>query len=127
MDNKRLRWGDWVVCAVVLCLAGLAALPFLFHHTSGTLVCEIRQENQVVQTIRLTEGYHQTVTLTRDGVTNRIEIDGLSVRFAQSTCPDQVCVRAGTLTRAGQMAVCLPTRVTVRILGAETQVDAIAS
>ncbi|MBS5149549.1 MAG: NusG domain II-containing protein [Butyricicoccus pullicaecorum] len=126
MVNK-LRWGDWVICAAVLCLAGLAAIPFLFHHTSGALICEIRQENQVVQTIHLTEGYRQTVTLTGSGVTNVIEIDGLQVRFAQSSCPDQVCVRAGALTRAGQMAVCLPTRVTVRILGADTQVDAIAA
>lgn len=125
MGNK-LRFGDFVICAAVLCLAGLAAIPFLFH-TSGTLICEIRQENQVVQTIRLTEGHRETVTLTRDGVTNLIEIDGMQVRFAQSNCPDQVCVRTGVLTRAGQMAVCLPTRVTVRILGADTQVDAIAS
>lgn len=125
MDNK-LRWGDFAICAVVLCLAALAAVPFLFQ-SSGVLVCEIKQENRVVKTIPLTEGYRETVTLTRDGITNTIEIDGGQVRFAESNCHDQVCVRTGVLTRAGQMAVCLPTRVSVRLLGANTQVDAIAS
>lgn len=121
----KLRWGDFVICAAVLCLAGLATIPFLFQ-ASGTLICEIKQENRVVKTIRLKEGYQDNVTLTRGSITNVIEIDGMQVCFAQSNCPDQVCVRTGVLTRAGQMAVCLPTRVTVRILGADMQVDAIA-
>lgn len=124
MDNKWRR-GDFAICTVVLCLAILAAVPFFFL-SADALLCEIRQDNQVVHTIRLKEGYRDTITLERDGVTNVIEIEGERVRFAQSNCPDQVCVRTGTLTRAGQMAVCLPTRVTVRILGADTQVDAIA-
>ena len=125
MGNK-LRWGDFVICAVVLCLAGLAAVPFLFR-ASDSLICEIKQENRVVQTIHLTEGYRDRVTLTRDGITNVIEIDGMQVRFTASNCHDQVGVRTGVLTHAGQMAVCLPTRVSVRILGADMQVDAIAT
>lgn len=125
MDNK-LRLGDFVICAVVLCLAGLFTMPFLFR-SSDYLVCEIKQDNRVIETIRLTEGYRDTVTLTRDGITNVIEISGTEVRFARSSCHDQVCVRTGKLTRAGQMAVCLPTRVSVRILGTDMQVDAIAA
>ena len=60
-------------------------------------------------------------------MTNVIEISGKTVRFASSDCPDQVCVRTGTLTRAGQIAVCLPNRVVVRLVGAGQEVDAIAS
>lgn len=121
----RLRWGDLVICAAVLCLAGLAAVPFLFQ-PSGQLVCEIKQGDTVAKTVRLDPEYQETITLTSGDLTNVIEIDGESVRFAQSNCPDQVCVRTGTLTRAGQMAVCLPTRVVVRLIGADAQVDAIA-
>ncbi len=124
MDNKWRR-GDLVICAVVLCLAVLSAIPFFFQ-SADALICEIKQEGQVVKTIRLKAGYQDTITLERDGVTNVIEIEGEQVRFARSNCPDQVCVRTGTLTRAGQMAVCLPTRVTVRILGADAPIDAIA-
>lgn len=127
MGNRwGLRKGDFVICAVVLSFAILAAVPFLFQN-ADTLICEIKQDNKVVQTVHLTAGYRDTITLERNGVTNVIEIDGKQVRFAQSNCPDQVCVRTGTLTRAGQIAVCLPTRVTVRIFGADTGVDAIAT
>lgn len=123
--NLRPRWGDLAICAAVLCLAGLAAVPFL-SAPSGRLVCQIKQGDTVVQTVRLDADYRQTVTLTSGDLTNVIEIDGESVRFARSNCPDQVCVHTGTLTRAGQMAVCLPTRVVVRLIGADTEVDAVA-
>lgn len=121
----KLRWGDFVICAVVLALAGLITLPFLFQ-PSDSLTCEIKQGDTVVKTIRLADGYQDTITLTAGEITNVIEVDGKSVRFASSNCPDQVCVHTGTLTRAGQMAVCLPTRVVVRLIGEDTTVDAVA-
>ena len=117
----KLRWGDFVICAVVLVLAGLITLPFLFQ-PSDSLTCEIKQGDTVVKTIRLADGYQDTITLTAGDITNV----GKSVRFASSNCPDQVCVHTGTLTRAGQMAVCLPTRVVVRLIGEDTTVDAVA-
>ncbi len=39
------------------------------------------------------------------------------IEFLSSDCPDQVCVRTGRLTRAGETAVCLPARISVRLEG----------
>lgn len=126
MRKWGLRRGDWLIFAVVLALAAAAAVPFWTAQT-GALTCEIRQEDRVVRRVRLAEGYQDTITIVGERVTNVIEIDGRQVRFASSDCPDQVCVRTGTLTRAGQMAVCLPNRVVVRLTGAGQELDAIAS
>ena len=41
-----------------------------------------------------------------------------------STCPDQECVQTGQLTRAGESAICLPARVTLRLEGGGDSVDA---
>ena len=60
-------------------------------------------------------------------MTNVIQIEEDCVYFAESDCPDQVCVRSGKLTRAGQIAVCLPNRVIVRLVGAQSDIDAIAT
>ena len=126
MGNKLgLKWGDFLICVLVLVLAGAAAIPFLFA-PSGTLTCEIKQGDTVVRTIRLADGYRDTITLTSGKWTNVIEVDGKSVWFAQSNCPDKICVHTGRLTRAGQMAVCLPTRVVVRLIGQGAPVDAVA-
>lgn len=119
-----LRPGDFAIIAVVLLLAAAAALPFVFAPDDG-LVCEITQDGALVRRIALADGSRETVTLT-GAVTNVIEIEGKTVRFAHSDCPDQVCVHTGTLTRAGQIAVCLPNQVIVRLNGAEGEVDAVA-
>lgn len=120
-----LRWGDFVIVIAVLVGAVLVTLPFINGKTNR-LTCEIKQGDQVIRTIRLAEGYQDTVVLTRGQIENIIQIDGTKVYFSASTCPDQVCVRTGVLSRAGQMAVCLPGQVVVRLIGTETEVDAVA-
>lgn len=122
--RSRIKWGDGLIVALVLALAAAIAAPF-YLRPSGTLTCEIVQDGAVVRTVALTDGVDERVTI-EGAVTNVIEITSEGVRFAESDCPDQVCVRTGTLTRAGQSAVCLPNRVIVRLTGAEAPaVDAI--
>mgnify|MGYP001028459574 FL=1 len=124
LRSLRLKPGDFVIAALVLALAAAASLPFLPGRTEN-LYAEIYQDQALLKRVLLTDGLHDTITI--DGsVTNTIEIDGRSVRFSQSTCPDQVCVRTGTLTRSEQTAVCLPNRVIVRLTGGEPEIDAIA-
>ena len=119
-----VKWGDCVIIALVLALALAVALPF-YLRPSDTLTCEIVQDGGIIQTIALTDTVEETVTI-EGAVTNHIEITAGGVRFIVSTCPDQVCVRSGLLTRAGQSAVCLPNRVVVRLTGAEAPaVDAV--
>lgn len=123
--SLRLKPGDFVIAALVLVLAAVVALPFLTGGSGEALYAEIYQDEELVKRVLLTEGLHETVTI--DGsVRNVIEIEGQTVCFSESTCPDQVCVRTGTLTRAGQTAVCLPNRVIVRLRGGEPEVDAVA-
>lgn len=120
-----IKWGDCVIIALVLALALAVGLPF-YLRPSDHLTCEILQNGAVVRTIDLTDTVAETVTIEGETVTNIIEITPEGVCFAESDCPDQVCVRSGLLTRAGQSAVCLPNRVIVRLTGAEAPtVDAV--
>ena len=41
------------------------------------------------------------------------------IAFIKSDCPDQICVRAGFIGQAGQMAACLPNGLVLSLLGAE--------
>ena len=46
---------------------------------------------------------------------NVIEIGDNSVRVIEADCPDQLDVRQGTITKPGQVLVCLPNRLMVEI------------
>ena len=117
--------GDFVIILVVLLLALAVFLPFALA-PAKTLTCEITQDGKLVKRVQLGAGYQDTITI-EGAVTNVIEITENSVYFSHSDCPDQVCVRTGKLTRAGQIAVCLPNRVIVRLVGAQDEIDAIAT
>ncbi|HDQ46067.1 MAG TPA: NusG domain II-containing protein [bacterium] len=41
------------------------------------------------------------------------------VRIVSSPCPNKICVHMGAIHRAGEMVVCVPNRVVVRVTGTE--------
>jgi hypothetical protein len=53
-----------------------------------------------------------------------IEVLDNGVRMVSSSCPLKVCVHAGLIKRPGQMIVCVPNRIVVRITGT-SEVDAV--
>lgn len=123
-----LRWGDVVMMALVALLAGASALLF-WQGKTDHLICEISQDGELLYSIQMVEGYQKTIEIppiTTENITNVIQIDGESAYFSHANCPDQVCVHAGVLTRGGQIAVCLPNRVALRLVGEDNAFDAIA-
>ena len=50
-----------------------------------------------------------------------------TVRFAESDCPDGICVETGALRKVGESAACVPNRTVVTVVGGEPRdVDVIA-
>lgn len=116
-----LRKRDFLLAFVVLAAALLIFLALT--PKSGDLTAVVEQGGQVLYRIPLRE-VQSSYTIQVEGefpAVLLIDPDGVS--FQSATCPDQVCVRTGKLIRAGQAAACLPARLTLRLEGAERQVD----
>ena len=54
-----------------------------------------------------------------------IEVSKGRARFLSSPCAGQVCVHSGWLQATGDMAACLPNRISLQIAGARPRFDAI--
>ena len=121
---SRLKWGDFVIIGIVLLLAAALTAVLAAGTQGDRLYAEIWQDNQLVERVALTDDTDRTIDL--DGH-NVIVLSGKSARMESADCRDQVCVRTGTLTRAGQVAVCLPNRVVLKIVGETGEIDAIVS
>jgi hypothetical protein len=50
-----------------------------------------------------------------------LHIDNESVYVTNSTCPDKICEKTGEIHRAGQVIVCVPNKVLIRIEGTTIQ------
>ncbi len=123
MERRLIRPADLVL---VLAAAALAAGLLLWQNSQspGSCVAVIEKNGAEVQRIdlgRITEpeeinlgGAYRVVLLAEPG----------QISFLSSDCPDQTCVRSGRLTKAGQAAVCLPARVSVRLEGGSPGADA---
>ena len=73
-------------------------------------------------TVRVNGTQVLRVPLDRDGVypigeTNTITVSDGEVRMTHADCPDQICVKTGSISRSGQSIVCAPYRVVVTVTG----------
>ena len=113
--RNRLKFGDFIIIGVVLVMAGTLAAALTFHSSGDKLYAEVWQ---------LTDATDRTIKL--DG--NTIVLSGKTAKMADADCRDQVCVCTGTLTHAGQAAVCLPHRVVLKLVGVnDSSIDAVVS
>ena len=106
---------------VILALLILAAVLFLAlsRSTPGTVAIVTYGDRELYRqdlaalnaetalTFEGEDGHFVTVVFAPDGA-----------RVTEANCPDQVCVRTGRLTHAGDTAICLPARISLTLTGA---------
>lgn len=103
--------GDLLLVSIflILSISGL----FLRPAVKGGSKVSISVNNQVVQALSLMTD--STVTVNGNLGPVIIRISSGSVRVEASECPHQYCIREGRIHRDGEMLVCLPNRVVVRV------------
>ena len=119
--NIKPLLGDWLVI-----FTGLVAVVFMFQQFWSTELAsklKIRQGNQIIGTYDL----NQTRELRIHGVMgdSHISIAQGKVRFKQSPCNNQYCVHQGWLSRAGQVAICIPNQISLQLIGTKSSYDSL--
>lgn len=109
--------GDFVVFLTILILAAVSFFLVSVKPSGGKLTAVVTQNGFELYRIGL------------DEVTDRIELEiggtyqellaaeNGRIRFEKANCPDQICVNTGWISRPGQVAVCVPAGVIVKITG----------
>ncbi len=110
---KRIaRPADLIAVALLLAAAGILAL--VFWHAEG-VTAEIVCGRETVETIDLS-GVKTPYDITlENGVT--VTVSPGAICFSHSDFPNQLCVRTGELTKAGQSAACIPNQTLIRVKG----------
>lgn len=122
--RDKLKLGDFIIIGAVLVMAAALLAVLALQNTGSSLYAEVWQDEKLVERVKLTDTTDRTIDLGG----NTIVLQGKTAKMASADCKDQVCVRTGTLTHAGQAAVCLPHRVVLKLVGENSSgIDAMAS
>lgn len=125
---KTLKPGDLIIIVLLVLLSFLPVVIFSMNSVSTE-----QANNSVVISA---DGVHlhemdlvddgETETyeyVSEDGHRNVIVREGTEVKMIDASCPDQLCVRQGTITDAGETIVCLPHRLIVEVTSDNPDVD----
>ncbi len=113
---------DWLLLVAVI-----GSLPVLYTQfwtrDEVARYLQVQQGNQPANLIALTRD--QELELDGPLGTSNVEIHEGRARFTHSPCPGKNCIQAGWLEAAGELAACLPNRISIQLLGMHPRFDAI--
>ena len=120
MKKKRL-FADLLLLLFLLFLS--LTLFFLFRSNEEINYVEIRKGD--VSTV-VSLNRDQVLTLEgKNGISLTVRIENSEIFVESATCKDKVCVSRGRLKNSGDIAVCLPAEISIRVFG-ESGVDVYA-
>ncbi|MBY0345292.1 MAG: NusG domain II-containing protein [Neisseriaceae bacterium] len=114
--------GDVLLVILALGLSGLLASRYWLN--AAAAVVEIRHQGVLVATLNLQHN-QEKIIWGKLGET-RIEVLAGKVRIKSDPSPRQYCVKQGWLSKQGQVALCLPSQMSVTIVGEKSKIDSMS-
>ncbi len=116
LRNQTLRHADMILFLAIAALAAIAFSVLCFFHTEGEYA-SVYVDGREVGRYPLSE--NREVTVPADGGYNVIVIRDGKADVTDADCPDGTCVHSRAVSGVGETIVCLPHKLTVRIVGKE--------
>ena len=114
MNWLRCHRNDLLLAAVLLLLGGaLALFLWLTRQTGGIVTVQV--DGEVLFELLLHEDTQ--IVLGEGGHTNTLVIADGKAQVVEASCPDQICVRQGSIQYAGESIVCLPHKLVITVQG----------
>lgn len=118
---KTVLLGDWLT--LILAMIGIVLLfQTQWTHSAATKV-QISVADKVYGTYSL--NLRRDIKVQGKIGETVIQIGQGKARFLHAPCHNQYCVHQGWLTRAGQVAICLPNQVVLALLGEQKPYDSL--
>lgn len=123
-----MKRNDLIIIIGILAIAGLIYGFNKYKVNSmdkSDLYIEIYVNAKLYERVPVGEE-HEFIIETEKGI-NVIKTHNNGVEMVEASCPDQVCVQTGLITKPGSTIVCLPNEVYIEIVGdTEDGLDAIS-
>lgn len=116
MKEKLLKKTDIYIAAAIL-IIGIIAL-FILRSGEG-IIAIVEYNGKEVKTIDLAKVDEEYTFIVEGDIEVEITVAPGKIGFTKSSCPDKLCIRFGMLDKRGDIASCVPARVSIRITGSD--------
>lgn len=113
--KKTAKRYDLILIALLLLLSALSVVALLIFRADGRSV-RVEADGKTVAVYSLSADGEYPL----NGGTNVLVIENGEAFIKEADCPDKTCVRTGRLKHVGESAVCLPNRVSVTVIGEDS-------
>lgn len=105
---------ELLLMAVILLIAAAGFFINYLTHRHPAAAAEVSVDGQTTAVYDLSRDLETTIQ-GYDGGTNHLVIQDGVLWIDEATCPDKVCIHQGKISMNGELVVCLPNRVIVKI------------
>lgn len=117
------KW-DLIIITVLLCLSFIPELIFgiMMSKKYNETYAEITLDGQPYKKVFLSahRGENKINIKTAYGY-NIIEIKDSSISIIDADCPDKICIKSGSISKPGELLVCLPHKLMIEIKSNDTE------
>lgn len=122
-----MRKNDLILILILLLAAGGWYAFHELHKDTGNTVL-VKVEGEVYGRYPLEQDQELDIQGKDGGVNHMVIKDGM-VSITEADCPDELCVKEGTINQVGESIICIPHQVVIEITkesSEEKEVDVIA-
>ena len=121
--SKYFKKADVILLVIILALSVLGFVVLRKNSSSSSKI-EITVAGEIVKSVPLSAS--GTYNIESDYGYNIICVESGQVWVEDADCPNKDCEHFGKISSEGQIILCLPHKVAVRIVGGEGGSDAIS-
>ncbi len=122
MKLPFFKKADIALAAVIIAACVIAILAAGSRKEAGGRAL-VRVDGETVDTLSLNTD--QSIVLETRYGSNKITVKGGEVFVEEADCSSKDCIHMGSISRSGQIIVCLPHHLLITVTGAEDAPDAV--
>ncbi len=126
-----MKKGDFILIALLI-IGAVALSQWLgFSKALAATEVQIVRDGEVIEKYVIDKNFSKTVDISYGEYHNTIVIENGEVKMQEANCPDQLCVKSHAISKDGEMIVCLPHKLYVKMVANDSSdasdVDIISS
>jgi len=108
---------DIIIIGIVLLISATSYGIITFYQMTQEDRVEviIKHQGLIIKRYPFNDKTHETFVYEEDDELNKVVIANGEVSMTESNCRDQICVKTKSISKVGEIIVCLPHQFTVEI------------